>query len=306
MTAHTRKTTKTKKQVNRLSAGHILVALFTGLFALVCLYPFLLVISGSFTTKEDAILYGFRLIPRHITTTAYKSLLINGTAILNGYKVTVFVTVVGTTLSLFINSLMGFVLSRRQMKFRRFINFYVLFTMLFNAGMVPWYIICVNILKIKDTIFALILPSLACPWYIFLIRNYFSSVPEELYESARLDGAGDFRVYRSIYMHIATPVLATVLLFTALGYWNDWWLGLMLVDRSDLQPLQMLLRNIVSNIQYLQTMESNPQIQQMLASIPGDGVKMALVIITTGPILLLYPFVQRYFVKGTMVGAVKG
>ena len=306
MTTHPRKARKAEAPGVRLSAGYILVVLFTGLFALVCLYPFLLVISGSFTTKEDAILYGFRLIPRHITTAAYESLLINGTAILNGYKVTVFVTVVGTALSLFINSLMGFVLSRRQMKFRRFINFYVLFTMLFNAGMVPWYIICVNILKIKDTIFALILPSLASPWYIFLIRNYFSSVPEELYESARLDGAGDFRVYRSIYMHIATPVLATVLLFTALGYWNDWWLGLMLVDRSDLQPLQMLLRNIVSNIQYLQTMESNPQIQQMLASIPGDGVKMALVILTTGPILLLYPFVQRYFVKGIMVGAVKG
>lgn len=306
MTTYPRKSRKVEAPGARLSAGYILVVLFTGLFALVCLYPFLLVISGSFTTKEDAILYGFRLIPRHITTAAYESLLINGTAILNGYKVTVFVTVVGTALSLFINSLMGFVLSRRQMRFRRFINFYVLFTMLFNAGMVPWYIICVNILKIKDSIFALILPSLASPWYIFLIRNYFSSVPEELYESARLDGAGDFRVYRSIYMHIATPVLATVLLFTALGYWNDWWLGLMLIDRSDLQPLQMLLRNIVSNIQYLQTMESNPQIQQMLASIPGDGVKMALVIITTGPILLLYPFVQRYFVKGIMVGAVKG
>lgn len=151
---------------------------------------------------------------------------------------------------------------------------------------------------------------LAADLYLILCNGFdlqlFSSVPEELYESARLDGAGDFWVYRSIYMHIATLVLATVLLFTALGYWNDWWLGLMLVDRSDLQPLQMLLRNIVSNIQYLQTMESNPQIQQMLASIPGDGVKMALVIITTGPILLLYPFVQRYFVKGIMVGAVKG
>lgn len=171
--------------------------------------------------------------------------------------------------------------------------------MLFNGGMVPWYIICVNYLHLKDSIFALILPMLASPWYIFLMRNYFSSVPEEMYESARIDGAGDIRIFVSIYLRLATPVLATVTLFTALGYWNDWWLGLMLVEKSELQPLQMLLRNIISSIQYLQTMESNAQIQQMMATIPGDGVKMALVIITTGPIILLYPFVQRHFVKGT-------
>ncbi len=295
-----------RKPGAHLTVGHLLVVILVGLFAAACLYPFLLVISGSFTTKEDAIIHGFRLIPRQITTAAYDALIINGTAIVNGYKVTVFVTIVGTILSLFVNSMMGFVLSRKQMKFRRIINFYVLFTMLFNGGMVPWYIICVNVLKLKDSIFALILPMLVSPWYIFLIRNYFNSVPEELYESAKLDGASDFRIYRSIYMRVAPPVLATVLLFTALGFWNDWWLGLMLVEKSELQPLQMLLRNIVSNIQYLQTMQSSPQIQQMLASIPGDGVKMALVIITTGPIILLYPFVQRYFVKGIMVGAVKG
>ena len=304
MTAHTRKTTKTKKQVNRLSAGHILVALFTGLFALVCLYPFLLVISGSFTTKEDAILYGFRLIPRHITTTAYKSLLINGTAILNGYKVTVFVTVVGTTLSLFINSLMGFVLSRRQMKFRRFINFYVLFTMLFNAGMVPWYIICVNILKIKDTIFALILPSLACPWYIFLIRNYFSSVPEELYESARLDGAGDFRVYRSIYMHIATPVLATVLLFTALGYWNDWYNAMLYMNDEAKYPLQYMLYSVQQQTQALARIAAQAGIQ--VANLPSNSLKMAMAVVATGPIIIVYPFVQKYFISGITIGSVKG
>ncbi|MBQ8953856.1 MAG: carbohydrate ABC transporter permease, partial [Clostridia bacterium] len=185
-------------------------------------------------------------------------------------------------------------------------NYYVLFTMLFSRGMVPWYIICVNVLHLKDTIFALLLPCMASAWNIFLLRNYFTSVPEEMYESARIDGAKDFRIYWNIYLPLSTPVLATVTLFTALGYWNDWWLGLMLIDKSELQPLQLLLRNIISNIQFLQTMEQNPEIQRMMASIPGDGVKMALVIITTGPIILLYPFLQRYFVKGIMVGAVKG
>ena len=295
-----------KKKRERISFGQVLVYVFVGLFAAACLYPFLLVISGSLTSKADSTLYGFSLIPRSITFAAYETLFVNGRAIINGYKVTIFVTVVGTILSLCINSMMGFVVSRKNLKFRRGLNFYVLFTMLFNGGMVPWYIICVRYLGMKDHIWALIIPMLAGPWNIFLFRNYFFSVPDALYESAKIDGAGDFRIFWQIYIRLATPVLATVTLFTALGYWNDWWLGLMLIDKSELQPLQMLLRNIISNLQFLQTMESSPQVQMLLASIPSDSVRMALVIITTGPILLLYPFVQRYFVKGIMVGAVKG
>lgn len=289
-----------------MSPGLILVYLFVGLFAFACLYPFLMVISGSLTSRGEAALHGFRLIPREPTLAAYKTLFVNSAAILNGYKVTVFVTIVGTFLSLMVNSMMGYVLARKQMKFRKFLNFYVLFTMLFNGGMVPWYIVCVRYLGLEDNIWALIIPMLASPWYVFLIRNYFHAIPEELYESARIDGASDFLIFRKIYLRLATPVLATVTLFTALGYWNDWWLGLMLIERSELQPLQMLLRTIIANIQFLQTMESSPQVQQLLASIPSDAVRMALVIITTGPIMFLYPFVQRYFVKGIMIGAVKG
>jgi putative aldouronate transport system permease protein len=293
-------------QRRHMSVGLLLVYVFVGLFAFACLYPFLMVVSGSLTSRGEAALHGFRLIPRETTLAAYQTLFVNSAAIISGYKVTVFVTVVGTFLSLMLNSMMGYVLARKQMKFRRVLNFYVLFTMLFNGGMVPWYIVCVRYLGLQDNIWALIVPMLASPWYIFLIRNYFQSIPEELYESARIDGASDFLIFRKIYLRLATPVLATVTLFIALGYWNDWWLGLMLIERSELQPLQMLLRTIIANIQFLQTMESSPQVQQLLASIPSDAVRMALVIITTGPILFLYPFVQRYFVKGIMIGAVKG
>lgn len=299
---------KVKQPRKRLSVGQILVYLFVGLFSAACLYPFLLVIAGSFTTKAYSTLHGFTLFPgkEGFTTAAYETLFVNKSFIINGYKVTLFVTFFGTIASLFVNSMMGFVVSRKSLKFRRVLNFYVLFTMLFSGGMVPWYIICVNYLKIKDTIWALIVPMLAGPWNIFLFRNYFFSVPDSLYESAKVDGAGDFRIYAQIYIRLSAPVLATVTLFTALGYWNDWWHGLMLIDKSELLPLQMLLRNIISNLQFLQTMESSPQVQMMMASIPSDSVRMALVIVTTGPILLLYPFVQRYFVKGIMVGAVKG
>ena len=290
---------------NQFTVGLILIYVFVGMFAALCLYPFLLVISGSFTSKSEATLYGYSLFPRSLTLAAYETLFANMRSIANGYRVTIIVTVVGTVLSLLVNSMMGFVLSRKQLVFRKFLNFFVLFTMLFSGGMVSWFIICTK-MGLRDTLWALILPMLAGAWYIFLFRNYFISIPDALYESARIDGAGDIRIFFQIYIRLAAPVIATVTLFTALGYWNDWWNALMLIEKDTMQPLQMLLRMIISNIQFLQTMEASPEVQKLMASIPSESVRMALVIITTGPILLLYPFVQRYFVKGIMVGAVKG
>ena len=290
----------------RISAGYGLVIIFVSLFSIFCLYPFLLVISGSFTSRAAAVTYGFTLIPREFTTEAYKVLFSNSKAIVDAYRVTTFVTICGTALAVFINSMMAFVLSRQSFLGKKFFNLYVLITMLFSGGMVPWYIICTRYLHLQNTYLALILPMVASAWNIFLIRNYFKSIPDSLYESARIDGAGDFLVFLRIYLPLGKPVLAIVLLFSALGYWNDWWHGLMLIERQEMQPLQMLLRAIIANIQFLQTMDSSPQMQMMMANIPGDGVRMALVLITTGPILLLYPFVQRYFVKGIMLGSVKG
>jgi putative aldouronate transport system permease protein len=290
----------------RITLGYILIIFFVGMFSFFCLYPFLLVISGSFTSRAAAVTYGFTLIPREFTLEAYKVLFSNSKAITDAYRVTILVTFFGTALALLVNSMMAFVLSRTTIFGWKFMNIYVLITMLFSGGMVPWYIVCTRYLHLKDTYLALILPMVVSAWNIFLMRNYFKSMPNELYESAKIDGAQDFHIYRSIYVPLATPVLAVVLLFSALGYWNDWWLGLMLLDRQEMQPLQMLLRAIIANIQFLQTMDSSPEMQRMMANIPGDGVRMALVIITTGPIIALYPFVQRYFVKGIMLGSVKG
>ncbi|MBQ7841709.1 MAG: carbohydrate ABC transporter permease [Lachnospiraceae bacterium] len=291
----------------RMTIGRFIVHLFVIVFSFVCLYPFLLVVGGSLMTNSEAINSGFKVIPDEPTLASYQILLGNGALIFNGYKITVFVTVVGTCLSIAVNGMMGYVLSRKHLAGRRVMNLYVLLTMLFNGGMVPWYLVCTQYLHLKDTYWALILPSVVSAWYIFLIRNYFTGVPEELWESAKLDGASEFTVFSKIYLPLATPVIATVVLFAALGYWNDWWLGLMLIDDSTMQPLQMLLRTMISNIQFLQTMsQQSSEVQAMLASVPGDGVKMAMVVVTTGPIILLYPFVQKYFMKGIMVGAVKG
>lgn len=291
----------------KMTVGRFFVYLFVILFALACLYPFLMVISGSFMTNEEVINDGFKLIPDTWTLESYQLLLGNSKVIMNGYTITLTVTIVGTFCSIIVNGMMGYVLSRKRMSGRKFLNLYVLLTMLFNGGMVPWYMICTKYLHLQDSIIALILPSVVSAWYIFLIRNYFSSIPEALWESAKLDGAGEFKIFSKIYLPLGKPVIATVVLFAALGYWNDWWLGLMLIDDSTKQPLQMILRTMMSNIQFLQTMsQQTAEAQAMLAAVPADGVKMAMVIVTTGPIILLYPFIQKYFMKGIMVGAVKG
>lgn len=291
----------------KMTVGRFLVYLFVVVFAFLCLYPFLMVVSGSFMTNEEVINDGFKLIPQTWTFDSYKLLLGNGKVIVNGYRITLTVTVIGTIASVIVNGMMGYVLSRKTMNGRKILNLYVLITMLFNGGMVPWYLICTRYLHLQNNIAALILPSIVNAWYIFLIRNYFSSVPNELWESAKLDGAGEFTIFRKIYLPLGKPVIATIVLFAALGYWNDWWLGLMLIDDSTKQPLQMLLRTMMSNIQFLQTMsQQTAEAQAMLAAVPSDGIKMAMVIVTTGPIILLYPIVQKYFMKGIMVGAVKG
>ncbi len=292
---------------NKVSIGLVITYLFAILFSLACLYPFLTVIGGSLMTNAEATAEGFKIFPKEVTFASYKMIWANKSMILNGYRVTLTVTILGTILAVMINGMMGYVLSRRQLPGRAFLNIYVLVTMLFNGGMVPWYIVCTKYLHLKDSIAALILPMLAGAWNIFLVRNYFTGVPEELWESGTLDGASEFKIFSRIYLPLAKPVMATITLFSALGYWNDWWLGLMLIDKTNLQPLQMLLRSMMANIQFLQTMsQQSSEVQAMLASVPGDGVKMAMVIITTGPIILLYPFLQKYFMKGIMVGAVKG
>lgn len=292
--------------MKKLSVSYIAIMAGVALFAAICLYPFLLVISGSLTTTEAALKYGFTLIPKEFTTAAYEILMSDSADIIQAYKITIFVTALGTTLAVFIDSMMAYVLSRKMLFGKKIINIYVLITMLFSGGIVTWYLICTRYLGLTDTIWALIIPKLVSAWNIFLVRNYFTGMGDALHESAVIDGAGEFLIFRKIFFPLATPVLATITLFSALGYWNDWWLSLMLIEDTDLYPLQMLLRQVVANIQFLQSADSSPEVVAMFASIPGDAVKMALVLVTTGPILLLYPFVQKYFVKGIMVGSVKG
>lgn len=291
---------------NRITPTKAAISVVLLLFAALCIMPFWLVLVGSFTLESEIIRNGFSLWPKTIDFTAYKYLAADSWRIINGYKISILVTVLGTFMSLFITALAAYPMSKADLKLAKFINMYVLFTMIFNGGMVPWFIVCRNILGLKDNIWALILPYLCNAWYMFLIRNYFKGIPAELSESAKIDGAGEYRIFFQIILPLAKPVIATVGLFICLMYWNDWWLGIMLIDKTDLQPLQLLLRTITSNIQFLASSPNASAMAEMSVTIPGEGIKMAICIVTIGPIVLVYPFIQKYFVKGIMVGAVKG
>ncbi|MGE5613468.1 MAG: carbohydrate ABC transporter permease [Bacillota bacterium] len=295
-----------KKKVIMDKITDALIYNFILSFTLFCLIPFLLVISGSLTNDTVIIREGYSLIPKQLDVTAYKLLLMDINKILRGYAISIFVTVTGTLASLLINAMVAYPISLSFIKYRKVVSVYALITILFNSGMVTWYIVCVRYLHLKDSLMALILPYLANAWYIFLLRNYFQTIPGEMHESALIDGAGEFRIFFKIIIPLSKPVLATVALFVALMYWNDWWLGIMLIDNEKLKPLQLLLRTIVSNVQYLQSSPNAAQMRQLIKSLPTESVKMAVCVITIGPILFLYPFIQRYFVKGIMMGAVKG
>ena len=290
----------------RFTGFDLAIYLIVGAFSLACIYPFLLVIMGSLSTQETIIKYGFSLFPKEMTIEAYKTLFMNGSYILNAYKITIVVTASGTVLSLLFNSLCAFPLSRRNLRYRKALNLIVLIPLLFSGGMVPWYIVCVRYLQLKDTYWAMILPPVVTSFNIYLFRNYFYTIPDSLYEAAKIDGASDFRIFFRLFVPLSTSVYATIGLFAALFYWNDWYNAMMLIDNNNLQPLQLFLRTIVSNIQFLMRMNPSPEVMSMYNSLPRDGLRMAVVVVTIGPIIFLYPFVQRYFVKGIMLGSVKG
>lgn len=274
------------------------------LFALLCLFPFALMVSSSFMNESEIVREGFKLFPNQLTLNAYEFLLKSPGKLVSAYKVTILTAVVGTVMGLLTMSMAGYVLCRKDFPHRNQIAFFIYFTTLFSGGLIPSYMLMVNGLHLKDSIWAMILPAIMSPWSIFLMRNFMKAVPESLYESASLDGAGDFRIYWQIFMPLAVPALATIGLFLVLGYWNQWYSAMLYIESADKYPLQYFLQRIINqaNVQLL--------IQQGVvidtADIPSESIKMATAVVATGPIILAYPFVQKYFVSGLTVGAVKG
>ncbi len=284
----------------------ILIYFLLAAFSVGCLIPFLFILSGSFTDEMEIIHKGFTLIPTKTSYSSWVMLSHDLNTIVNGYIITVSVTVVGTLLSLLVTSLMAYPLSVTTLRYRNVIAFFAFFTMIFSGGIVPWYIIVSNVLHLRNTFLALILPYTINAWNMFLLRNFFRTIPKELAESAKIDGAPEITIFARLILPLSTPGLATVGLFIALGYWNDWWLSLMFIENRHLYPVQLMLRAIISNVQFLRTSVAQTIASDASRILPFEGVKMATCLVTIGPIILLYPFVQRYFMKGIIVGAVKG
>ncbi|HLV10141.1 MAG TPA: carbohydrate ABC transporter permease [Halanaerobiales bacterium] len=267
--------------------------------------PFVLLFSSSFTDELSIIRYGYNFIPREFSLDAYRYLWANINMIARGYGLTILVTVVGVGLSLLTSSMLAYPLSRKDLPGRGILLFLVLFTMLFHGGLVPSYLVWTRIFGIKNTIYAYIFPGLMLNgYYVFLMRSYFiNSIPKSLLESAKIDGAGEFQIYYKIVLPLSLPIMATIGLMVGLLYWNNWTNGLYYITDPSLYTIQVILQNIIKDIQFL---SSSAFAGKITGTVPGATVRMAIATIATIPILVIYPFFQKYFVKGITIGAVKG
>lgn len=294
-----------KKSKGNLFA-QIIINLVLILLCLTCVIPIMSVISIAFSEEAEIYEYGYQLIPKSISLDAFKMVFKNPESILNGYKVSLFVTFVGSVLGLFLSALVAYPLSREDFPYRKYLSFYVTFTMLFNGGMIPTYIVMTQVLNLKDSILALILPNLINVWNIFLLRNFFATVPKSLIEAAKIDGAGEFRIFRMIAMPVCKTGLVTVLLFYVLAYWNDWYSSLLYITSEDKFALQYLLVRLMNNLEFISKNMSNMPIGIDIKSMPKESTRMAMCLVAAGPMLVAFPFFQKHFVKGMTVGSVKG
>lgn len=280
--------------------------LFLTIFALFCLFPIWLMIVSSFTAEPALRRNGYMPWTTEWSLDAYRWVL-TGEQIQVAYQVTVFVTVVGTILSLAVMSMLAYaMMAVRRPKARDRLSFFVYFTMLFSGGIIPWFITC-RMLGLYDNIWALIVPMLVNPWWVFILRNFFKSLPGEILESARMDGASDASILYRIVLPLSKPALATVALFTAVAYWNDWWHGVMLLTFAPFRPLAVIIMSMLTNIRaVMQAVQAPGAAIHFIDTVPALSIQMATAVITVGPIILVYPFVQRYFIRGLVVGALKG
>jgi len=280
--------------------GYIIVTFY----AICCIFPFIIIVSSSFTDESVIRSEGVQLIPKMATLEAY-SMVTRGGQIWWSYLLTICLTVAGTFIGLSCISMAGYALQRKDFPFRNGLSFFVYFTSLFQAGLAPYYLLMVQTYKLKDSYLAILLPLLMSPWLIILMKNFVKSIPHEITESGKIDGAGDFKIFYALILPMLKPALATIGLFLALGYWNEWYQSsLFLSSNVKIIPLQFNLYRVVNETQSLKNSIAGQFVS--VADLPTESLKMATACLATGPIVLLYPFVQKYFIGGITVGAVKG
>lgn len=278
---------------------------FIGFFALCCLLPFVLIVSSSFSSESAIMENGFALWPKEFSTFAYEIVFQNPRLVFGSYIVTMVITLVGTAIGLFIVAMTGYALQRADFLYRNKISFYIYFTTLFSGGLVPFYLLVTQYLHLKDNYLAVLLPGLLSPFLIIMMKAFTKSIPHEITESAKMDGAGDFTIFLRLILPMSTPALATIGLFIALGYWNEWYNSMLFLSPNmEYRPLQLFLYNVITSADFIRNSAAASNVAPQ--EIPLETMKMATAVVATGPVILFYPFVQRYFIQGITIGAVKG
>lgn len=293
---------KKKKYILPKAALHTVFILLS----LCCILPLLLVLGVSLTDEATLMSEGYHFIPRKFSLEAYKYVFTGAASVLRAYGVTIFVTVVGTAGHLLFMSMLAYALTREEVTARNKISLLVYIPVLFNGGLVPYYMLMTRYLHLKNTIWVLILVQLVSAVNVLIMKNFFRTIPQSLIESARIDGSGEFRTFFSIVLPLSTPSLASIGLFVAIAYWNDWMTCSLYIETPKLHTLQYLLQSLMNNIGYLQANAGASQsMSQAVMSLPNEGARMATCVLAIGPIIFLYPFLQKYFAKGLTIGAVK-
>ncbi|THF83455.1 carbohydrate ABC transporter permease [Cohnella fermenti] len=297
---------KTATAGNKLNSSPLFTAVsyaIVSIISLVCLIPFIVLLAGAFSSESAVLRDGYWFWPREFSLKAFQYIFRYPGDVLSAYKVSLIITVVGTTISLFVSTMAAYVIGRKELKHRNKLSFFLFFTTLFSGGLAPYYIWLSRNLHLSNTYAVLILGPMFNVMYILILRSFIkNSVPEPLIESARIDGAGELRIFLQMVLPLSKPALASIGVFTALAYWNDWWTAMMFTSRDNLIPLQYLLYKMLSSINLSAAMAQH--VTNLDA--PKETFKLAMTVIATGPILLVFPFAQKYFVSGVTIGAVKG
>ncbi|WP_123043458.1 carbohydrate ABC transporter permease [Cohnella candidum] len=299
------------KSVHDVSgAANLTFNVFFWIYTAICIFPLLLILIVSFTDEKSVLVNGYSLFPQKLSLGAYDFLLNDWSNVLTSYGVSIFVTLFGTVVSLGLMALYAYPISRRDFKHRGLFSFVMFFTLLYNAGLVPFYILYTQYLDLQNTILALMLPYFVQGFFVLILKTFFTnSVPTALLESAKIDGAGEWRIFAQIVLPLSLPVLATVGLFCTLNYWNDWFQSLLFINDNKMVSIQFRMYKALLDLQFLSTnsqaytaiLAANPNFQM-----PSETVRMAMAVVGIGPIVFVYPYFQRFFVKGLTVGAVKG
>jgi len=301
---------KKTQKFNKISTpSNVIFNIIFWILSLTCIIPIVFVAIISITGESSIQQYGYRFFPKEISFFAYQYLWESKGRIFTSYGISILITVAGTVLGLFLNATMGYVLSRKNFALKKFFTYVILIPMLFNGGMISFYLVVSGVLHLKNNLLALILPIAVSSFYIIVLRTFFTTtIPDSIIESAKIDGAGQLKIFFEIVLPISLPALATIGLFLTFSYWNDWFNAMLFIDKNELLPLQAVLMEIEKNVEFLKQNSSvmGGTASDVIASLPTESAKMAIVILVTLPIACIYPFFQKYFVSGLTVGAVKG